>query len=103
MMSPVGEWMKRIPASNMFTSMGRNSLPVFCWGSLLSMTGAVIRHEAGGGWAIDTVLVATGLFLLALLARVLDWRKGALRSADDFAYVPGTPIPKAAVHAPVHL
>jgi hypothetical protein len=103
MMSPIGEWMKRIPASNMFTSMGRNSLAVFCWGSLLSMTAAVIRHEVGGGWAIDTVLVVTGLALLALLARALDWRKGALRSSGDFAYVSGTSIPKAAVHAPVNL
>jgi hypothetical protein len=103
MMSPIGEWMKRVPASNMLTSMGRNSLPVFCWGSLLSMTGAIIRHEYDGGWALDTVLVVTGLVLLAALARALDWRKGALRGKGDFAYVPGSAIPKAAVHAPAHL
>lgn len=103
MMSPIGDWMKRVPASNMFTSMGRNALPVFCWGSLLSVTGAVIRHETGGGWAIDTLLVAAGLALLALLAKALDWRKGALRSTGDFAYVPGPPIQKAAAHAPVNL
>jgi hypothetical protein len=103
MMSPIGEWMKKVPASNIFASMGRNSLPVFCWGSLLSMTGAVIRHEMGGGWAIDTLLVVAGLGMLALLARGLDWRKGALRNEGDFAYKRGTSLPKAAAHAQVNL
>ena len=41
--------------------MGRHSLPVFCFGSLLSMIGTIVRHELGGGFAIDTLIIATGL------------------------------------------
>lgn len=75
MMSPIGQWMKRIPSSNPFTAMGRHSLPVFCLGSLLSMTGAIIRYEAEGGFVVDTLIIAGGLGLMIALARFLDNRK----------------------------
>jgi hypothetical protein len=75
MMSPVGQWMKRIPASNPLTAMGRHSLPVFCCGSLLSMTGAIARYETGGGFVMDTLIIAAGLGLMIALARFLDARK----------------------------
>lgn len=72
MMPPWSEWMRRIPASNFLTAMGRHSLPVFCAGSLLAMAGTILRHEIGGGPAQDTLIVASGICLLALLARYLD-------------------------------
>jgi hypothetical protein len=75
MMSPLGRLMHRIPTSNFLTAMGRHSLPVFCIGSLLSMTGAVVRHEWGGNFARDTLIVATGLTVLGLLALFLDGRR----------------------------
>jgi hypothetical protein len=75
MMSPLGQWMKRISPANAFTAMGRHSLAVFCVSSLFSMTGAIARHELGGGFAVDTLIIATGLVLMALLAWALDARK----------------------------
>ncbi len=75
MMSPVGQWMKRIPATNPLTAMGRHSLPVFCVGSLLSMSGAILRYEAGGGIVVDTLIIAGGLAIMIALARFLDARK----------------------------
>jgi hypothetical protein len=75
MMSPLGGLMHRIPKASFLTAMGRHSLPVFCIGSLLSMSGAVIRHEGGGGFALDTLIVVTGLTIMGLLAIFLDGRK----------------------------
>ena len=75
MMSPLGRLMHRIPASNFLTAMGRHSLPVFCVGSLLSMTGAIARHEWGGSFAHDTVIIAAGLLVMGGLAVVLDGRR----------------------------
>jgi hypothetical protein len=77
MMSPLGRLMHLIPKTNSLTAMGRHSLPVFCAGSLLSMTGAVIRYEWGGGISHDTIIIATGLAVMAVLARVLDGRRPA--------------------------
>jgi hypothetical protein len=74
MMSPLGRLMHLIPKMNFLTAMGRHSLPVFCAGSLLSMTGAVIRYEWGGSFSHDTIIVATGLAVMAALARLLDGR-----------------------------
>jgi len=93
MMSPIGQWMKRIPPSNALTAMGRHSLPVFCAGSLLAMTGAVIRHQSGGGFVMDTLIIAGGIALMILLARFLDSRSrppGQKREASAGAAVPAT-------------
>lgn len=77
MMSPLGRLMHLIPKTNSLTAMGRHSLPVFCAGSLLSMTGAVIRYEWGGGISHDTIIIATGLVVMAIFARILDGRRPA--------------------------
>jgi len=74
MMSPLGRLMRLIPKTNSLTAMGRHSLPIFCAGSLLSMTGAVVRYEWGGGISHDTIIIATGLAVMAILARILDGR-----------------------------
>ena len=72
MISPLGEGLRRIPASNPLTIMGRHSLPVFCTGSLLAMAGAILRFEWGGGVLRDTVIILTGLTIPMLLAYTLD-------------------------------
>jgi hypothetical protein len=72
MISPLGEGLCRIPASNPLTVMGRHSLPVFCTGSLLAMAGAIVRFEWGGGIFRDTVIILTGLTIPMLLAYALD-------------------------------
>ena len=68
----------RLSADHSLTRMGRNSLPVFCAGSVLSMIGYVILVASGGGVVIETVLVAGGLMLLAGLAVALEDGIGAL-------------------------
>ncbi len=75
MMSPMGRLMHLIPKTHFLTAMGRHSLPVFCFGSLLSMIGAIIRHEWGGSFAHDSVIVTIGLALMGLLAVILDGRQ----------------------------
>jgi hypothetical protein len=75
MMSPLGRLLHQVPKTNFLTAMGRHSLPVFCVGSLLSMTGAVIRYEWGGNFGHDTLIVGVGLTLMGLLALALDGRK----------------------------
>lgn len=77
MMSPLGRLMHLIPATNFFTAMGRHSLPVFCVGSLLSMAGTIVRYEVGGSLTVDTLIIAAGLAVMAILARILDGRKPA--------------------------
>jgi len=92
MMSPMGRIMHQIPKTNFLTAMGRHSLPVFCVGSLLSMTGAIVRHEWGGSFTHDTFIVASGLTVMGLLALALDGRKpmppetlGRAASSDNMA------------------
>ena len=54
--------------------LGRNSLNVFCIGSLLSLTGQVIRYLYLGSFGVDTAFVAVGIGLLWLTAWVSEWR-----------------------------
>jgi hypothetical protein len=72
MISPFGDWLRRISLSNPLTVMGRHSLPVFCTGSLIAMTGAILRYEWGSGILRDTLIILAGLTVLMLLAYALD-------------------------------
>ncbi|WP_026381220.1 OpgC family protein [Afifella pfennigii] len=48
--------------------LGRNSLYVFCVGSILSLLGLIVRVEMGGGVVLDTATVALGIAALWLTA-----------------------------------
>jgi hypothetical protein len=66
---------RHISAFARFLSLlGRNALPVFCVGSLLSLAGQIVRFAWGGGIAVDTVLVGTGIVILWFVAWVAEWR-----------------------------
>ncbi len=54
--------------------LGRNSLPVFCVGSLLSLAGQIVRFAYGGGFIVDTFLVGTGIAVLGTVAWLAEWR-----------------------------
>ena len=54
--------------------LGRNSLPVFCVGSVLSLAGQIIRFAYGGGLVVDTLLVGSGIAMLSLVAWLAEWR-----------------------------
>jgi hypothetical protein len=54
--------------------LGRNSLHVFCVGSLLSLNGQLVRFYFSGGFLLDTLLLIGGIFLLWLTAWMNEWR-----------------------------
>lgn len=62
------------PLDEFICSLGRNSLPVFAVGSLLSLVGQFIRFSNGGSFLFDLGLVASGLGLLGMTAWFVEWR-----------------------------
>jgi hypothetical protein len=55
--------------------LGRNSLNVFCVGSLLSLAGQIIRSFYSGSILADTIVVVAGIGLLWLTAWMSEWRQ----------------------------
>lgn len=72
----------RLPAiAGYFCLLGRNSLYVFCLGSLLSLAGQLARFHFGGTLMIDTVVLVLGLTLLGLTGWVSELRVRLKESA----------------------
>jgi hypothetical protein len=70
-----------------FLSMlGRNSLYVFCVGSILSLAGQILRYLYRGDFVIDTLVVIFGIAMMAVTAWLPEWRES----------VKGRPAPKLA-------
>lgn len=66
-----------IPPFTSFLSMlGRNSLNVFCVGSLLSLLSQIIRFVHHGGIALDTAVLVIGICGLGLTAWLSDRARG---------------------------
>lgn len=65
-------WLSRVPSSFALMAMGRNALPVFVFGSLLSMAGLVVLMETGGGLVIEALLIMTGLTAMYWLAAAIE-------------------------------
>ncbi len=64
-----------IPAAvRLLSLLGRNSLPVFCVASLLSLAGQIARFTFKGNIAIDTLMVVVGIAIMALTAWLAEWR-----------------------------
>jgi hypothetical protein len=55
--------------------LGRNSLNVFCVGSLLSLSGQIVRSQYSGSLLADTIVVVAGIGLLWLTAWLSEWRQ----------------------------
>jgi hypothetical protein len=55
--------------------LGRNSLYVFCVGSLLSLSGQIVRFLYAGSVAVDTIIVIVGVGILWLTAWLSEWRE----------------------------
>lgn len=62
------------PLARFFSMLGRNSLNVFCVGSLLSLSAQVVRFSVGGGWWTDTAVLLIGLVVMSSTAWVSEWR-----------------------------
>ena len=61
------------PLDSYLSLLGRNSLNVFCVGSLASLAGQIFRFTARGGIGIDAAIVVGGIVLLGLTAWVSEW------------------------------
>jgi hypothetical protein len=92
--SRMWDWLSRVPSEFALTRMGRNALPVFVASSLMSMAGLIVLMETGGGWLIETLLVAAGLSLMYGLAVALeaDLPK-RLRAAVSARVATGSDVP----------
>lgn len=55
--------------------LGRNSLIVFCVGSILSLAGQITRFVYRGDIVVDTIVVVIGIFLMAVSAWLPEWRE----------------------------
>jgi hypothetical protein len=65
------------PLVGMFAMLGRNSLYVFCVGSLLSLTGQIVRFTYRGSVGIDTAVVIVGIIIMAFTAWLAESRQRA--------------------------
>ena len=54
---------------------GRNSLYVFCVGSILSLAGQILRYVYQGNFAVDTAVVVFGIGIMTLTAWLPEWRE----------------------------
>lgn len=59
--------------SDQLSLLGRNSLNVFCVGSLLSLLGQIIRFVYSGSLIVDTLVLLVGVGLLWLTAWMTEW------------------------------
>jgi hypothetical protein len=68
--------LKIVPWLVDFLSMlGRNSLYVFCVGSILSLAGQIVRFLYQGNIYSDTAVVICGVAIMALAAWLPEWRE----------------------------
>ncbi len=82
---------KWLPGLARFLSMlGRNSLNVFCAGSVLSLCGQIVRFIYGGSVVTDVVLFSLGVAIMALIAWLTEWR---IRSKAASVALAGLPSP----------
>lgn len=77
--SPVMRWLHRISPANPLPLLGRHALPVFWFGTALSMIGLITMQIAAPGAAIQVALLSTGLSLQVALAFALEWTAAAER------------------------
>ena len=63
------------PLAQFLSMLGRNSLNVFCVGSLLSLLGQLVRFALGGSVAVDVVVLGVGIAVLGFTAWVTELRE----------------------------
>lgn len=69
-------WIERLipKVVDFLAQLGRNSLPVFCVGSVLSLASQIARYQLSAGLVVDTVLVVIGVTLMGVTAWLAEWR-----------------------------
>lgn len=68
----IARWGK--PLTEFFSSLGRNSLNVFCVCSILSLAGQILRFVYKGGIPIDSFIVVVGVGIMGLTAWLSEKR-----------------------------
>jgi hypothetical protein len=63
------------PLVSFLCLLGRNSLYVFCMGSLLSLAAQILRTIYQGNLAVDTIVVIVGILIMAFTAWLPEWRE----------------------------
>lgn len=58
-----------------FCALGRNSLPVFFVGSLLSLAGQIARFTREGDFLTDSLILVIGVVTSGLTAWFVEWRR----------------------------
>jgi hypothetical protein len=67
---------RAVPSVVEFLSMlGRHSLLVFCVGSILSLVGYIARFVYEPDLVVDTLVVVSGIAIMALAAQLAEWHK----------------------------
>ena len=65
--------------------LGRNSLNVFCVGSLLSLSAQIVRSIYHGSLVADTVVVIIGIAVMAFTAWLPEWRESLRQRREPVA------------------
>jgi len=71
----ISRWMG--PAVHYCSSLGRNSLAVFCMASLMALAGQMIRYISEPTFLLDTMIVATGLVLMRVTAWLAEFQSSS--------------------------
>jgi hypothetical protein len=61
--------------SRQLSGLGRNSLAVFCVGSLASLGGQFARYFGSGGIVVDVVVIGAGIWGMLFTAWFVEWRE----------------------------
>lgn len=69
--APIDRWAPRL--SEGLALIGRNSLLVFCIGSVLDLACQILQFAFHGGFVWDTTMVVAGLSTMYAAARVAEW------------------------------
>ncbi|KAA2212819.1 OpgC domain-containing protein [Pseudoroseomonas oryzae] len=82
--SPLQAWARRLPGQNPLAMLGRHSLPVFCTGLVVSITGVALKQTGFDGVLFDITYVTAGIAVqlaVAALMTLTEKRQGASRAA----------------------
>ncbi|MGH2342045.1 OpgC family protein [Segnochrobactraceae bacterium EtOH-i3] len=72
----------RLTASNPLARIGRHSLAVFGFGSVLAIAGQIVMRETEGSLVIGALFILTGLGALLGLATLMDFAAGSRRRRE---------------------
>lgn len=70
---PVERWLRHTEVMRPIIVLGRHSLPVFCLGTVLAISGQMIRAQSETSFSLDVILVSSGIVAQLVLAGVLEW------------------------------